>query len=89
MKQIVSGLIDASRSDDLKDSMRKDCERCKSQEYQDLDFLDTVKLVFLQIFLDHLFLLRSFQLVSFYRFPTLASGKVIPELKLGCFLSFW
>ena len=80
VEQVVSGLIDASCGDNLKDGMRKDCERRESQEYEDLDFLDPVKLVLLEIFADHLFLLPGFQVVSFDRLPTLASGKVIPEL---------
>ena len=64
MEQIVSGLIDASHSDDLKDSMRKDCEHGKSQEYQDLDFVDATKLVFLKIFLDHFLLFPVFQMTK-------------------------
>ena len=60
MEQIVAGLTDSSCSDDLKHSMRKDCERCEPQEYQDLDFLDATQLVFLKIFLDNFFLFPIF-----------------------------
>ena len=88
MEQIVSGFADSSCSDDLKHSMRKDCERCEPQEYQDLDFLYATKLVFLKIFLDDFFLFPIFQMVGFHRSLTLASHKVVPVPGLGRHLSF-